>query len=75
MGGRGAADALASSRYVPELVLGHVLTGSNFDDDAGQLTGGRHGYGAKLTNILSGRFEVETVDSKSRKYSCRTLDV
>lgn len=51
--------------YVPELVLGHLLTGSNFDDTSARLTGGRHGYGAKLTNIFSQEFMVETGDSKS----------
>jgi DNA topoisomerase-2 len=49
--------------YVPELVLGHLLTGSNFDDASGRLTGGRHGYGAKLTNIFSSEFVVETGDA------------
>ncbi|KAL4133118.1 hypothetical protein PRIC2_003440 [Phytophthora ramorum] len=49
--------------YVPELVLGHLLTGSNFDDSNARLTGGRHGYGAKLTNIFSKEFVVETGDS------------
>uniref|UniRef100_A0AAV1TP04 DNA topoisomerase 2 n=1 Tax=Peronospora matthiolae TaxID=2874970 RepID=A0AAV1TP04_9STRA len=48
--------------YVPELVLGHLLTGSNFDDTNARLTGGRHGYGAKLTNIFSDEFVVETGD-------------
>ncbi|RLN88398.1 hypothetical protein BBJ28_00004299 [Nothophytophthora sp. Chile5] len=49
--------------YVPELVLGHLLTGSNFDDSTARLTGGRHGYGAKLTNIFSKEFVVETGDT------------
>ncbi|POM68645.1 DNA topoisomerase 2 DNA gyrase B, partial [Phytophthora palmivora] len=49
--------------YVPELVLGHLLTGSNFDDSNARLTGGRHGYGAKLTNIFSKEFVVETGDT------------
>ena len=51
--------------YVPELVFGHLLTGSNFDDDEGRVTGGRMGYGAKLANIFSNRFEVETCDEAS----------
>ena len=50
--------------YVPELLFGHLLTGSNFDDDEKRLTGGRHGYGAKLANIFSRRFTVETSDGK-----------
>lgn len=53
--------------YVPELVLGHLLTGSNFDDSNARLTGGRHGYGAKLTNIFSQEFVVETGDTSVGK--------
>lgn len=53
--------------YVPELVLGHLLTGSNFNDDEQRLTGGTYGYGAKLTNILSTDFHVETLDARARK--------
>jgi DNA topoisomerase-2 len=49
--------------YVPELIFGHLLTGSNFDDDEQKTTGGRNGYGAKLANIFSTEFTVETVDS------------
>ena len=41
--------------YVPELLFGQLLTSSNFDDDNEEehdgLTGGRHGYGAKLTQL------------------------
>ena len=44
--------------YVPELIFGHLLTGSNFDDDEKKTTGGRNGYGAKLANIFSTRFTV-----------------
>lgn len=36
--------------YVPSLLFGHLLTGSNFDDNEKRLTGGRHGYGAKLAS-------------------------
>ena len=50
--------------YIPELVLGNLMTGSNFDDNVGRLTGGRHGFGAKLTNIFSKRFEIECADPK-----------
>lgn len=49
--------------YVPELVFGNLLTGSNFDDGSTRFTGGRHGYGAKLTNIFSKTFVVETGDT------------
>ncbi len=48
--------------YVPELVFGHLLTGSNFDDQEEKTTGGRNGYGAKLANIFSTKFVVEIGD-------------
>ena len=41
------------------------MTGSNFDDNESKTTGGRNGYGAKLANIFSTQFIVETAD-KSR---------
>jgi DNA topoisomerase-2 len=50
--------------YVPELVMGHLLTGSNFDDSTAKITGGRNGFGAKLCNIFSSRFHIDIVDSK-----------
>jgi DNA topoisomerase-2 len=52
---------------VPTLIFGELLTGSNFNDDKKRVVGGRNGYGAKLTNIFSTEFEVETVDSKAQK--------
>jgi len=50
--------------YVPELIFGHLLTGSNFDDDVKRTTGGRNGYGAKLANIFSTSFTIETANRK-----------
>ncbi|KAJ8573579.1 hypothetical protein K7X08_010090 [Anisodus acutangulus] len=55
--------------YVPELIFGHLLTSSNYDDAEKKTTGGRNGYGAKLTNIFSNEFVIETADGKrQRKY-------
>ncbi|KAK0553943.1 DNA topoisomerase 2 [Tilletia horrida] len=53
--------------YIPELIFGHLLTSSNYDDDEAKVTGGRNGYGAKLANIYSTEFTVETAD-KEKKY-------
>ena len=55
------------SVYVPELIFGHLLTSSNYDTGERRLTGGKNGYGSKLTAIFSTRFEVETVDAVRRK--------
>ncbi|XP_010023678.2 DNA topoisomerase 2 [Eucalyptus grandis] len=51
--------------YVPELIFGHLLTSSNYDDNVKKTTGGRNGYGAKLTNIFSTEFVIETADGKN----------
>jgi len=53
--------------YVPELVFGHLLTSDNYDDSEKKVVGGRNGYGAKLTNIFSTKFMLETADSRSGK--------
>jgi DNA topoisomerase-2 len=53
--------------YVPELIFGHLLTSSNYDDSEKKVTGGRNGYGAKLCNIFSKEFVVETADRASGK--------
>lgn len=52
--------------YIPELIFGHLLTSSNYDDNEAKVTGGRNGYGAKLANIYSTEFTVETADSKNQ---------
>ena len=55
--------------YVPELIFGHLLTSSNYDDNEKKVTGGRNGYGAKLANIFSKEFVIETCDgSRERRY-------
>lgn len=52
---------------IPSMIFGEMLSGSNFDDDEKRTTGGRNGYGAKLTNIFSTEFNVEIGDSKNKK--------
>ncbi|KAK6016639.1 DNA gyrase/topoisomerase IV, A subunit [Ostertagia ostertagi] len=46
--------------YVPEMIFGTLLTSSNYDDSERKVTGGRNGYGAKLCNIFSTEFTLET---------------
>lgn len=53
--------------WVPQLIFGHLLTSSNYDDSEEKTTGGRNGYGAKLTNIYSTRFVVETSSKQFKK--------
>ncbi|EXJ88011.1 DNA topoisomerase II [Capronia coronata CBS 617.96] len=67
--GRGIPIEIHSKEkiYIPEMIFGHLLTGSNYDDDQQKITGGRNGYGAKLCNIFSTQFTVETADSRQKK--------
>lgn len=53
--------------WVPELIFGELLTSSNYDDTDQRVTGGRNGYGAKLANVFSTRFIVETACEKNKK--------
>lgn len=63
---------------MPELIFGELLTGSSFDDEEEKVTGGRNGLGrmklfgssptgAKLANIFSTEFIVETASSEYGK--------
>ena len=48
------------------MIFGHLLTSSNYDDNQQKVTGGRNGLGAKLCNVYSLEFTVETADSKQK---------
>lgn len=60
--------------YIPTLVFGHLLTSDNYDDTKERVTGGRNGYGAKLTNIFSTKFEIECIDAKARRVFRQTWE-
>lgn len=67
--GRGIPIEIHSKEkiYVPELIFGHLLTSSNYDDTQQKVTGGRNGFGAKLCNVFSTEFSIETQDSRQKK--------
>ena len=48
--------------YIPEMIFGSLLTSSNYNDSDLKHVGGKNGYGAKLTNIFSLQFQIETND-------------
>ncbi len=58
--------------WAPELIFGHLLTSSNYDKSEEKIVGGKNGYGAKLTNIFSNTFVVETVDHRQKKKYTQT---
>ena len=51
----------------PELVFGHLLTSTNYDDNQKRIVGGRNGYGAKLANIYSTDFSVVIKDHETNQ--------
>lgn len=59
--------------YIPEMIFGHLLTSSNFNDSEKKTIGGRNGYGAKLANIFSSKFIIETVDMSKRLHYIQTF--
>jgi DNA topoisomerase-2 len=51
--------------WVPELIFGHLLTSGNYNKEEEKIVGGKNGYGAKLANIFSKNFTVESHDCKT----------
>ena len=62
-------------KYMPELIFGELLTSSNYEKNVIKHVGGKNGYGAKLANIFSTRFTIETVDRhREKKFSMTFYD-
>ena len=56
--------------YIPQLIFGELLTSTNYNKEEQKVVGGKNGYGAKLTNIFSQNFKIETVDRiRKKKYT------
>ena len=53
--------------YNHSLIFGHLLTGSNYDDEEERTTSGKNGLGVKLLNVFSSQFSVEGLDPKNGK--------
>lgn len=51
------------NKYVPEFLFGDLLTSVNYDKTEERTVGGKNGYGAKIANIFSKEYKLETVDS------------
>ena len=60
--------------YIPEMIFGQLLTGSNYDDNEERLTSGRNGLGIKLTNVFSSEFNIEIFDENSGKLYRKTWE-
>jgi DNA topoisomerase-2 len=58
--------------YIPEVIFGNLMSGSNYDDSDDRIVAGLNGLGAKLTNIFSKKFIVSTCDGKNHFYQTYT---
>lgn len=65
---------------VPEMIFGRFRTSTNYNDDEMRNGVGTNGYGAKLANVFSTKFMIETADNKKSfkqiwKNNMRELDL
>ena len=63
-----ATERAGHDVYVPEVAFSYFLAGTNIDKDLANIKGGINGLGAKLANVHSVDFTVETVDGETRRY-------
>ena len=50
--------------WIPELIFGHLRTGTNYNKDEKKIVGGKNGFGVKLIYIWSTEGTLETIDHK-----------
>lgn len=50
--------------YIPEVVFGNLMSGSNYDDTEDRTLAGLNGLGVKLTNIYSTELKLSSCDGK-----------
>ena len=53
--------------YVPEMIFGTLMSGSNYGKDKVRTEAGKNGLGGKLTNIFSKHFRVTAADPHNEK--------
>lgn len=53
------------NQYVPEVIFGNLMSGSNYDDTEERTVAGTNGLGAKLSNVFSKEFTVSSCDGKN----------
>lgn len=53
--------------YVPEMIFGNLLSGSNYNKDKEREVSGVNGLGSKLTNIFAKKFQVTVADPFNEK--------
>ena len=61
-----------SGLYIPDMIFGKFLSGSNYDDTEERLTSGRNGVGVKAVNAFSKSFTVKICDPVNGKLYTQT---
>jgi len=54
--------------YIPQMIFCTLLTSGNYDQNEDRKVGGMNGMGAKLANIMSTEFIIETIDAHRKLY-------
>ncbi len=49
-------------QWIPEIIFGELMSGSNYNDSEDRIVAGTNGLGIKLSNIFSKELKVETCD-------------
>lgn len=63
------ADHPEHKIMIPYMLFGDLLTSTNYNKNEKKIVGGKNGFGAKLANIYSVKFIVDTVDAtRSLRY-------
>ena len=57
---------------IPEMIFGHLLTSSNYNNNEERIVGGLNGLGGKCTNILSKLFTVDIKNPATGKQYSQT---
>jgi DNA gyrase/topoisomerase IV subunit B len=52
--------------HVPEMIFGHLLTSSNYNDNEERKTSGTNGLGGKVANVFSSNFSVQIFNKEEK---------
>lgn len=55
-------------KWLPEMLLGHLNSGSNYDDTQERYGAGRNGLGSSLVSLFSSKFVIDCADGTNSYY-------
>ena len=60
-------DINNSNQWIPSIVFGELMSGNSFNDDKNNYYVGKNGYGVKLNNVYSKKFQVICYDRDRKR--------